>query len=162
MDQRQPEYLTPALMAGAVAGILSGIPFVNCLCCLWIIGGGAVAAHLLAQRTGGPLTGGDGAIVGALTGIVAAVVEALVGIPLRAFNREFVQRLMERMGQFADDMPAGWESWLDQGPGASVGLFLLGLFLSAAIFAALGALGGIIGASFSRRRSAPPPPPAAG
>ncbi|MCZ7371502.1 MAG: hypothetical protein O8C66_13445, partial [Candidatus Methanoperedens sp.] len=64
MDNRRPEYLVPALISGAVAGVLSGIPFVNCLCCLWIIGGAILATNLLAKKTPALLTAGDGAIVG--------------------------------------------------------------------------------------------------
>lgn len=158
MNQRKPEYLTPALIAGAVSGILSGIPLLNCLCCLWIIGGSALAARILAGRTDGALTSGDGAIVGAMTGIVAAVVQALMGIPLRTFNMEFARRLVERMAEFADEMPSGWETWFDRGAGTSPGLFFLGLFLSAAVFAALGVLGGVIGVSLFGRKSAPTPP----
>ncbi|MBM3306484.1 MAG: hypothetical protein FJY79_11180, partial [Candidatus Aminicenantes bacterium] len=93
MDQRKPEYLTPALVAGAASGVLSGIPLVNCLCCLWIIGGAALAARMLAARTDGGLTAGDGAIVGALTGIVATLVRAIMEIPFRSLNLEFARRL---------------------------------------------------------------------
>ncbi|NTU51326.1 MAG: hypothetical protein HGA94_02685, partial [Candidatus Aminicenantes bacterium] len=85
MNKPKPEYLRPALIAGAVAGLLSGLPIIgagNCLCCLWIVGGAAVAAKLLASQTPGLLTAGDGAIVGALTGIVAAVVDTLIKLPL--------------------------------------------------------------------------------
>ena len=44
MNPQRPEYLRPALIAGAVAGLLSGLPVVsagNCICCLWIFGGAA-------------------------------------------------------------------------------------------------------------------------
>lgn len=159
MDQRKPEYLTPALVAGAASGVLSGIPLVNCLCCLWIIGGAALAARMLAARTDGGLTAGDGAIVGALTGIVATLVRAIMEIPFRSLNLEFARRIMEWTTQFADDMPSGWDGLLDRGVGASPGLFFLGLFLSAAIFAALGVLGGVIGVSLFGRKRVPPPPP---
>lgn len=159
MQQQRPEYLTPALVAGAASGVLSGIPLVNCLCCLWIIGGAVLAARMLAARTHGGLTAGDGAIVGALTGIVATLVRAIMEIPFRSLNLEFARRLMEWATQFADDMPSGWDGLLDRGTGASPGLFFLGLFLSAAMFAALGVLGGIIGVSLSGRKPIPPTPP---
>lgn len=166
MDRQKPEYLTPALVAGAASGVLSGIPLVNCLCCLWIIGGAALAARMLAARTDGVLTAGDGAIVGALTGIVATLVRAIMEIPFRSLNLEFARRLMEWTTQFADDMPSGWDGLLDRGIGASPGLFFLGLFLSAAIFAALGVLGGVIGVSLFGRKATrvPPstPPPGGG
>ena len=85
MNPQRPEYLRPALIAGAVAGLLSGLPFIgagNCICCLWVVGGAVMASKLLAAATPGLLTSGDGAVVGALTGIVAAVVDAIISIPL--------------------------------------------------------------------------------
>ena len=159
MDQQKPEYLVPALIAGGVSGILSGIPFVSCLCCLWIIAGAAWAAHILAGRTPGGLTGGDGAIVGALTGIVAAVAGTVVEIPFRPFSVEQVRRLLEMFPETADEMPAGLESLLSGGSWTSPGFFLLGLFVSAVVFAGLGVLGGIIGVSLFGRKRTPPAPP---
>ena len=47
MNAQKPEYLRPALIVGAVAGLLSGLPFFglfNCICCLWIVGGGTAGA----------------------------------------------------------------------------------------------------------------------
>lgn len=161
MSDDKRGFMTPALIGGAAAGVLSGIPLVNCFCCLWIIGGAMLAAHLLAKDSPVSLTAGDGAIVGALTGIVAAVVDAVIGIPLHAVNAEMVKKFMERLAEFAEDMPAGWESWLDRSAsGFSAPLFLLGLFISAVIFAALGALGGVIGASLFGKKKTPAPPEA--
>jgi len=159
MNKQRPEYLGPALIAGAAAGILSGIPFVNCLCCLWIIGGAVLAAHLLAGRTPGPLTAGDGAIVGAFTGIVAAVADSVVSIPLRPFNEAFTRRLLDGLGRFSDQMPAGWQGLMDRSrsTGFTAAGFLLGLFISAAVFAILGVLGGVIGVSLFGRKKAVPP-----
>jgi hypothetical protein len=161
MNNQRPEYLVPALIAGAVAGVLSGIPFVNCLCCLWIIGGAVLATSLLAKNTPCPLTAGDGAIVGALTGIVAAVIDSLMSIPLRAVNEAFVRRFMESLARFSDQMPAGWQDWVQRGTagGFSLAGFFLGLFVSAAIFAILGVLGGVIGVSLFGRKKIPAPPP---
>lgn len=161
----RPSMLTPALIGGAVAGVLSGLPFLNCLCCLWIIGGAMLSVHLLARDARTSVTAGDGAITGVLTGIVAAVVDSLMGIPLRAVNLEVARRFLQRLSEFAEDMPSGWESYLNKDMGiTNAPWFLLGLFVTAAIFAVLGALGGILGASvFGKKPAAagPPPPPAA-
>jgi len=162
MNDHKPEYLTPALISGAVAGVLCGIPFVNCLCCLWIIGGAVLAAHLLARGSTVALTAGDGAIVGALTGIAAAVVERIVSLPLRAINLSVYQRLMERLAQFADQVPSQWQEWMQRSTTGqfSLAMFLVGLFISAALFAVLGVLGGVIGASlFGKKPAQTPPPP---
>ena len=167
MNKPKPEYLRPALVAGAVAGLLSGLPLIgagNCLCCLWIVGGAAIAAKLLAARTPGLLTGGDGAIVGALTGIVAAVVDTLIKMPFQRYNLELARRVLDRFSEYGTDFSSSLEGWLDVGSGAlSPGWMLLGLFVSAAIYAIMGTLGGIIGVSLFAKKAVPPmtsPPPA--
>jgi hypothetical protein len=168
MDPQKPNYFRPALIAGAVAGLLSGLPFIgmaNCVCCLWIVGGAAVAVRLLAAATPAVLTSGDGAVVGALTGITAALTDAVVSIPLRSFNLELGRRLLDKAADMGGEVPAGLDGIFNTTGGISPGWFLLGLFLSAAIFALMGALGGIIGVSLFARKAAaartgstPPPP----
>ncbi len=158
MNEQRPQMLTPALIGGAVAGVLSGLPFLNCLCCFWIIGGAMLAAYLLAKDSPVSLKAGDGAVVGALAGISAAVVDSLIGIPLAGIQMAVGRRMFERLAEFAPEgMPSGWETWLDRSPGGvSVAMFFLRLFLSAVIFAAIGALGGVIGASLFGRKPLPP------
>src|SRR5262245_31621605 len=58
------DFVRPALTGGVFLGLLSSLPFVsagNCICCMWIIGGGAIATALLArQQPGRLLSYGDG------------------------------------------------------------------------------------------------------
>ena len=64
--------LQPAIIGGAVIGVLSALPLIsagNCCCCLWVIGGGAVAAYLLQQHQATPITVGDGAVAGGVKGL---------------------------------------------------------------------------------------------
>ena len=165
MDQKKPEYLRPALFAGAVAGLLSGLPIIsvgNCVCCLWIVGGAAMATRLLAKNTAGILTSGDGAIVGVLTGIVAAVVDMIVKIPFQPYNMALARRIIDKVSEFGTEMPPGLDGLFDGGSGTlSPGWFLLGLFFSAAVFAAMGVLGGIIGIAVFAKKYPQVPPPAA-
>jgi hypothetical protein len=148
MSDRQSGMFTPALIGGAVAGILSALPFMSCLCCLWILGGAALAAYLYAKDAPGPVTTGDGAVVGALAGVMAAVIDAFIGIPMRGVNLAVMKRMLERLSDFTKDMPADWQTWLERSSGrTSIAMFFLGLLISAAIFAAFGALGGVIGTS---------------
>lgn len=167
MNQPKPEYLRPALIAGAIAGLLSGLPLIaagNCLCCLWIVGGAAMASKLLSAQTPGLLKAGDGAVVGALTGIVAAVVDTVVKIPFQSFNLAMARRFLDRISDLGTEMPSGFEGWLDGGAGfMSPGWTLLGLFFTAAVFAVMGALGGVIGISLFGKKpvlAGPPSPPA--
>jgi hypothetical protein len=155
MNDQRPGMFVPALIGGVIAGILSGIPIVNCLCCLWIIGGGILAAYFLTKESHVVLTAGDGAIVGIFTGIIAAIVQAVVNIPFRAVSEKLVQGIMDRFSQYYDEMPSGWESWLEDGDfEGSIVWTILGLVVSVIIFSALGALGGIIGISIFRKKEA--------
>jgi hypothetical protein len=118
-----------------------------------------LAAHLLAKRSPVSLTSGDGAVVGILAGIVAAVVEAFVSLPFDVMNREFVQKFMDQFSQFFEELPQGWESWIDRaGAGTSLTLFMFGLLISTIVFAAFGALGGVIGASLFGKKTPGSPP----
>lgn len=159
-DKKQLDFLSPALIAGGIAGFVSAFPFlnlINCLCCLWIIFAAVLASYLLKKNSAIPLAAGDGALVGALTGVVAAVVQSFVSLPFRGLNLTISRRFLERMSQFTEDFPSGWEELLSRAGGpTTLPFFILGLFFTAAIFAVFGALGGVIGVSLfkSNRTSA--------
>ena len=161
MNDRKPEYFVPALIGGVAVGVLSVTPFLNCLCCLWAIGGAVLAAGILASRTDTNLTVGDGAIVGSLTGILAAVVLTILQMtPLQEMNARIGQRLVQRMAELSNQaLPSWWDPQSLRLHGFSPARFILGLFISAAVFAALGVLGGVIGASLFGRKKTPPSPP---
>ena len=84
-------------------GVLSALPIVNVgnCCCLWVLGGGAVAAYLLQQENAAPINLGDGALVGLLAGVFGAFVVLVLTIPLtlvlEPFTRQFIAGLLERM-----------------------------------------------------------------
>jgi len=152
MEQQKTNMLIPALIGGGVAGVLSGIPVLNCLCCLWIIGGGIIAVFFLSKESPKPLTMGDGAIVGIFSGLVATAADFLISIPLAPLAEKFAASVMERLAEYAEEMPAGWESWLDRGMAEThISMILLGILINAIVFSVLGALGGIIGVSIFKR-----------
>jgi hypothetical protein len=93
-----PPKLQPALLGGLFAGVLSALPFVNMAncCCLWLIAGGVMAAYLMQLNHPGPISMGQGALVGFLAGIFGALITLLLDIPLRAF----VMPLLPEMGTF--------------------------------------------------------------
>ncbi len=158
MNEQKTLMLTPALIGGVIAGFLSGVPILSCLCCLWIIGGAILASYLLIKDSSAPLTSSDGAIVGVFTGLVAAVVQTVVNLLFLPLNRQVTQRIMERLAEYMEQMPSGFESFLDEAPfETSVPGILIGLVVSVLIFSALGALGGIIGLSLFKKK--PPQPP---
>jgi hypothetical protein len=167
MDPQKPDYVRPALIAGAAAGVLSAIPFIgaaNCLCCLWIVGGAAVAVKLMAGASPTLLRPGDGAIVGALTGITAAVVDSIVSIPLRSFNLALARRLLDKASEIGGELPAGLDGIFNSSGAVTPGWFVLGLLFSSAVLAVMGALGGVIGVALFVKKKVPPsgPPPSGG
>jgi len=158
MNEQKTLMLTPALIGGVIAGFLSGVPILSCLCCLWIIGGAMLASYLLIKDSSTPLTSSDGAIIGVFTGLVAAVVQTVVNLLFLPLNRQMTQRIMERLAEYMEEMPPGFENLLDEASmETSVPRILFGLVISGIIFSALGALGGIIGLSLFKKK--PPQPP---
>jgi hypothetical protein len=161
MSERRDNHLKPALIGGAAAGALSGLPVIQCLCCLWIPAGAAFAVFL-ASRSEEPVRPGDGARIGAFAGIAAAVVHSLINIPFQEVHLAFYRRVFEHLSEYGQAMPDGWRDFFSpQTPrGFSAIGFLLGLLIFATIFAAFGALGGVIGASLFARKSPDVRPPA--
>ena len=154
MSNQRPSMFMPALIGGGIAGVLSGIPFVNCLCCIWIIGGAMLSAHLLSKDSPVALSSGDGAIVGIFAGIIAAVVDFIISIPFQAMSSELFQNFMEKFAEYSDDLPEGWESLLESGSDLSAAWTILFFVFSIVIFSALGALGGILGISLFGKKAA--------
>ena len=157
-NQRYP-MLMPALVGGGIAGFLSAVPIINianCFCCLWIIGGAMLSAYLLTKETSRPLTSGDGAIVGIFSGIVAAVVEFIVSIPFQALSNKIMRSVMERLQEYSNEFPEGWDSLLERGAMETAFAFsILGLLISMVIFSVMGALGGILGIALFGKKTPP-------
>jgi len=81
-----PPKLQPALYGGVFIGVLSALPLVNlgnCVCCLWVVAGGALALYLMQQNHPYPVTAADGALVGLLAGVIGGVLGALLSIPIQ-------------------------------------------------------------------------------
>lgn len=152
--EERPGMFVPALIGGGIAGLLSGIPLINCLCCLWIIGGGITAAYFFNRESSRPITPGDGAIVGVFAGLIAAVVDFFISIPLAPLSNKFIQRFLERISQYAENMPEGWEQLMERGGmEMSASILLLNFAISAIVFSLFSALGGIIGVALFKKKT---------
>jgi len=160
MNAQKQGMLIPALVGGGAAGVLTAIPFVNCLCCIWVIGGGMLAAYLLSKDSPLPLSTGDGAIVGIFAGVVAAVVDTIVSIPFDAMmaNAAAIEEAMEMISGYVEEMPLFVTQLLEKLMSGEFYLpfVLLGLVINAVIFSAFCALGGIIGISLFKKKEAAP------
>jgi hypothetical protein len=159
--------LQPALLGGAVLGVLSALPVVNVAncCCIWIVTGGVLAAWLLQQGQPLPITPGDGAIVGLLAGVFGALVWAVLYVPIRALTGSLQQRMIERALENASDLPPALLPMLEraQHEGAGLVAFVLGFLFRLVLCATFSTLGGLVGAMLVARKApvtpdVPPPP----
>ncbi len=95
------------LIGGVFIGVLSALPVVslaNC-CCLWVAGGGIVAAYLRQQGQSHALPVGEGALVGCLAGVCGAVVHTMVSLPIMLFMAPMQEQLAEMLRGNADVPP---------------------------------------------------------
>jgi hypothetical protein len=141
--------LKPALLGGLIVGVLSAIPFINYCCCIWSIGGGALAAYLYIKSSPVPVGTGDGAMVGGLAGVVGGIIYLIIGLPIALlFGMAAMQDSLRQSGV---DLPV-----------SGFLLMVVAAIIGAIILAVLATLGGVIGvAIFEKRKGdglAPPPP----
>ena len=95
-----PRFVQPALIGGAVVGVLSALPIIsafNLCCCLWVVTGGTVAAYVLQQNQQTPITPGDGALAGLFAGLAGAVIYLVLSIPITFLMAPIERVMMERV-----------------------------------------------------------------
>ncbi len=145
-------------------GVLSALPLIaagNLCCCLWVVGGGLVAAYVFQQNQAAPITPGDGALVGLLAGLIGAVVQVLLSIPISIMigpmEREVMQRLIEMVGTLPPEMRDTLERY---GRGEQSGVLLIVSRIVAFMFwlfigAIFSTLGGLLGSAIFRKQTPP-------
>jgi len=163
-----PRMLQAAALGGLFTGVLSALPFVNVAncCCLWVLGGGFLAAYLLQQEQPARIAVLDGALVGLAAGIIGAVVGTVIGIPVRMMMAPFQEELL-RMVLQRGEIPPELRGALE-GMSGTPGAFALGTAFQFAFVLVVNAIfapiGGMLFTLFSSRPTlppgAPPPPPA--
>jgi len=148
------KYTQPALIGGAVLGVLSSLPVIsagNVCCCLWVISGGMVAAYLLQQNQSEPIATGDGALVGLFAGVAGSVVYLILTIPVTLvfapLERRFVERMFEMAGSLPPDVRGTMSGYVGAGVGIVIGFCFMLFFGSM-----FSTLGGVLGAAIFRKK----------
>ena len=144
--------MQPALLGGLFIGVLSALPIVqlcNC-CCLWIVGGGVLAAYLQQQNQPAPLNVTGGARVGLIAGIVGAFVWLLISQSLDAVMAPLQQRLADELLRSASDIPPNVRAWLESARAEGSGGYGFGFVLLLIFGSIASALGGAVGAAYFR------------
>lgn len=140
--------LKPALLGGLVVGLLSAIPFINYCCCIWGIGGGALAGFIYIKGSPTPVTTGEGAMVGGLAGLVGGLIYLVIGVP--------IAYLVAGGGAFEEQLARSGISI----PFSGVLLFIVSGLVGALVLVILSVLGGLIAVPiFEKRKGDVPPPP---
>lgn len=150
--------LFPALLGGVFIGVLSALPVVNLCCCLWILGGGVLAAWLMQQNHPDPIGLLEGALVGLLAGIIGAVVFLFVAWPITLAIQPMLQSWSERMLEGASDVPPEVRDAIGQMTGSGARLLLL-FFVNLTFGVVFAPLGGLLGAVIFRKPKPPEVPP---
>ena len=163
-------FAQPALIGGAAIGVLSSLPFVNlgnCICCMWVIGGGALASWLLIKQhpggTGG-VTYGDGAFVGVLSGIVGAIIGTLISLPFRLLAADGLRSQQEAIEELLNEYPE-MEGPIRElilrllSPEISFTTVLVNLFMNLVVFSLFAMIGGIVMVAVLKKDGQPVVPP---
>jgi hypothetical protein len=154
--------LKPALIGGVVLGILSSLPVVNCLCCFWVIAGGALAAYLYVKEAQSPVRLGRGVALGLLTGLIGAVVMGLFSIPLHMLLSPgvgMIEQVRQSMGQ-VPNMPPETRRLMEELFAHGSIFYILSLIATLIFCCLFGMVGGAIGvAIFEKRKPGAPAPP---
>ncbi len=147
------DFVRPAIAGGVFLGLLSSLPVLqagNCLCCMWVIGGGSIATYQLSRQQHGRRLGlGDGAFAGVLSGLFGAIIATVVSIPIKLISARFLQSQQQSIEEMFRNMPEIEGPMRDilmrmLSPEVSA-LTVLATFLSNLIFFALFAMvGGIL------------------
>jgi len=156
-----PDKFQPALYAGLAMGVLSALPLINlgnCLCCLWIVGGGALAAYLMQQGHPYPIESADGALVGLIAGLIGGAIAGLVSIPIAMALGPMQQQLFERIAANSDVPPEVKSMMENLSRGGVLGaMAVIGIFIRAIVFAIIAMLGGLLGVALFKKKDLPPP-----
>ena len=167
----QPNKIQPAVIGGVILGLLSSIPFVNLgnlCCCLWVVGGGALASYLYIKKSETPVSVGEGAIVGLIAGLVGAFVGLVIGLPLSLLTGNVMMDAVGKMFESLDPNAARqFQAQIEQYKNMSVGERLVqsipGVLLNFAVTAAMATVGGLLGVVLLEKRKPlqgmPPVPP---
>lgn len=157
------DFLQPALAGGFFLGVLSSLPFIsagNCLCCMWILGGGGLAAYMLHLQRPGGVTYGDGAFGGVLSGLAGAVVATVMSIPVRLLSGRLLESQQEALEEAFAEMPGFDGPFRDlllrmASPEVSPTIITFTFLMNLILFALFAMIGGILMVAILRKKESP-------
>lgn len=155
--EEKPDKLRPALIGGALIGIVSAIPiinFINCFCCAGVILGGILAVHLYNKNlTGLELTSSDGVTIGLMAGVSGALISTVLTSMITGGVKNQIDKFLE----YSSEMPPEVEDALlrVQEMGGELFFVIIGLVFSLIIYSIFGIIGGLIAVSIFKKKQIP-------
>jgi hypothetical protein len=145
------------VIGGAVMGLLGNLPIlnlVNCILCIWVWVGGALAVVLYRryEPKQAPLTGGQGAQLGALAGLIGAVIGLVVYFLTSAISAPIMNSVAQALN--IQNAPIFAER---TGAGSVIGTLIF-FVIDLVLYPGFGALSGMITANIGSKPAAPPTP----
>jgi len=160
-----PAKLQPAFYGGLFIGVLSALPIIsagNCLCCMWVVSGGLLAAYLMQQNHAYPVAAADGALVGILAGLIGGVIGTIISIPVDMMMGPVTRQLIERIAASPDFPPETRAMIENMSNTAAQGPTVLGTLTKLVFFEIVGLIfgmfGGLLGVALFKKKDMPPPP----
>jgi len=155
--EQKPDKLRPALIGGALIGIISAIPIVNwinCFCCAGVIIGGILAVHLYNKNLKGlALTSSDGVALGLMAGASGA----LIGTIITSMITGGIKRQIDKILEYSSELPPEVEDALIriQEMGGEMFFVIVGLVFSLIIYSIFGIIGGLIAVAIFKKKQLP-------
>ena len=147
------------MLGGVFIGVLSALPIVNVAnycCCLWILGGGILSAHLLQQNEPGSARAARAAIAGLMAGVVGAFTWLILTIAFDALLAPLQERLVDVVIANARDMPPDVRAMFDSlRNGAGPVRFLVGFVFQLFAGMTFSTIGALIGFAWLRPDQTP-------
>jgi hypothetical protein len=148
----------PAAIGGILLGVLSSLPPFSCACCVWMIGGGFLAAFLYVKKSAVVVTLGQGVLLGFIAGVIGTIILALIQIPQFLMSSEGGQGIAEQIQQIMEQMPGFTEEnreslmELFSREGFVSTLYVITIAVQLVINCLLAMLGGALGVALFEKR----------
>ncbi len=162
--EEKPNKIRVAVIAGALIGVVSGVPglnLINCCCCAGVVLGGLLSIYLYLQEFTPqmvPLESSDALILGIITGVVGAFSVTTVELVIRAlfggigdeFTMSFLDQLigwMEESGNVPPEVADEMRNQMEQSLEGSDSFFgiVSGLFITLILYPIFATLGAMLG-----------------
>lgn len=155
----QVDYKKPALIGGAIVGLLSVMPILQVLSscfCLWAWVGGAVAAKILISNSPQPVVSREGAKVGLLAGLFGALIYFVIETPVVYWQ---LPAMMDTAAKIVkDEQAVEFYHRIGQNHSLRIIFSILFTFIGALFTTGFTVLGGMVGVKlFEKRQNQFPP-----